>query len=216
MKGILLEGVPSVGKSTVLGFLRRHPALAQAPSLLVLADHYTELAAGRVGRRLQRRERLLYRVLGALEPLRVLSVEAPIFAENDILQLRFVLEGFHLAVAAGYGDSDRNVFDRIEKALLPYHPLLVLLRAGRETYAERLREALEERPEEVTRRMARLGDSFDAMLTEGLALQDRFLELFAVSRLETLLIDLDQTALDEAAAMLAAWLVPHYARGEES
>jgi len=118
MTGIILEGIPFAGKSRLLANLRAHPALAARSSLLLLGSPYTEDGAG------ERSEQLMYSLLAALEPLRVLTFER-----------------FHLTNILRHAGGDRGMLKRVEGMMRFYRPTTVLLTVSEEVLAQRLAAA---------------------------------------------------------------------------
>ncbi|MBI2302185.1 MAG: hypothetical protein HYU66_25055 [Armatimonadetes bacterium] len=205
MKGIILEGIPAGGKTRLIDALRRRPELLARPSTLVLGEHYTERAVeGLPHPGPHRYEQLAYRVLGMLEPLRVMTIEGRVFGGSGVdLRLRYILERFHLTAAACHAAGDLGMFRRIENALLPYHPLLVLVTLPPERIEERLRDTLPRRPECWRQFLFRQGATWEAIASFYTAQQTLYRELLAHSRLPTLEIDGTREP-EEAAAELAA------------
>ncbi len=140
MHGLILEGIPAVGKSRTLAELRASESFRQRASTLILGEHYTERAVEhRPDPDGVRHERLMYRVLAALEPLRVLSVDGPLFQrQHGQAALRYVLERFHLTNILCHAHGDEAMLQRVENTLKLYHPTLVLLTIAPAQIDERL------------------------------------------------------------------------------
>lgn len=180
MTGIILEGIPGCGKAQVLRELRGHPRLTARGSMLVLSSPYTERAIEhRIARPPERYEQLVYRLLAALEPLRVLTVEGSLFARQPAAQLVWLFERFHLTNVIRHGGGDPGMLKRMEGMMRFYNPQTVLLTLSADALAERV---------------AQLPAPADpaALTAQYLALQQSYVELAARSTLPTHTLVVDE------------------------
>lgn len=192
MHGVILEGIPAVGKSRVLTALRASDAFRQQPSTLVLGEHYTERAVEhRPDHDGVRHERLMYRVLAALEPLRVLSVDGPLFQRHDgRAALRYVLERFHLTNVLCHAHGDRAMLHRVENTLRLYHPTVVLCTVAPELLEARLQDSLQRRNAAWREYLLAQADDWPGVVTRYVRLQDDYRRLASQSSLPWRELDL--------------------------
>jgi thymidylate kinase len=180
MTGIILEGIPFAGKSRLLANLRAHPALAARSSLLLLGSPYTEDGAG------ERSEQLMYSLLAALEPLRVLTVESAGLRADAGARLLYVFERFHLTNILRHAGGDRGMLKRVEGMMRFYRPTTVLLTVSEEVLAQRLAAAGQP--------AGRVG--------ELLAQQAAYEDLAANCSLPTIIVPADEDAVERVARLL--------------
>jgi thymidylate kinase len=192
MNGIILEGIPCTGKSTLLRALRAHPALAPRQSLLVLSDLYTERAADGAPERF---EHHMYRLLAAVEPLRVLTVESEALRGVDSARLIYLFERFHLTNILRHAGGDLDMLRRVEGMMRFYQPLTVLLHLAPELIEERLRSAGEAA-------WRAHGDDVAAAAARLAALQEDYVRLAAACTLPTVTIAADDEALERVAELV--------------
>ncbi|MCC7493007.1 MAG: hypothetical protein IT204_11685 [Fimbriimonadaceae bacterium] len=208
MQGLILEGIPAVGKSRALAALRARPSFQGRASTLVLGEQYTERAVEAVEDvAAVRYERLMYRLLAALEPLRVLSVEGRVFQGSGAARrLRYVFERFHLTTVVLHAGGDQTMLRRIENTLRVYQPQVVLLTVSPEELSPRLRDTLSRRPPCWERYLERFGATWDDIVGGLLALQDEYRRALAASILPHLELNISQLGEAAVAARLDALL----------
>ncbi len=201
MRGLILEGIPAVGKSRVLSALRGLPSFQERTSTLILGEHYTERAVEQLEElSAVRYERLMYRILAALEPLRVLSVEGRVFGgAGEARRLRYVLERFHLTNVLNHGHGDGAMLRRVENTLRVYEPVVVLCVVDPGLVDARLRDTLDRRSPCWRDYLARFGETWDQIVAHFVAQQREFRSLLAESVLETRVLDLSDEAFGTAA-----------------
>jgi len=208
LHGIILEGIPAVGKTRTLEALRAAESFRHHPSTLILGEHYTERAVEhRPDRDGVRHERLMYRVLAALEPLRVLSVDGPLFRTQDgKATLRYVLERFHLTNVLCHGHGDEGMLARVENTLKLYQPTIVLCTVAPELIGDRLRDTLARRNEGWRQFLLSQADGWDGVVQHYTELQERYRQLLAQSILPSQELDLSDGDWARAAEAVAALL----------
>jgi len=206
--GLILEGIPAVGKSRTLAELRASESFRQRASTLILGEHYTERAVEhRPDPDGVRHERLMYRVLAALEPLRVLSVDGPLFQrQHGQAALRYVLERFHLTNILCHAHGDEAMLQRVENTLKLYHPTLVLLTIAPEQIDERLRDSLTRRNESWREHLLSQAPDWSGVVARYVALQDDYRRLLSRSSLPWRELDLSDGDWARGAAELNALL----------
>ena len=208
MHGIILEGIPAVGKSRTLAALRASDSFRQRASTLILGEHYTERAVEhRPDPDGVRHERLMYRVLAALEPLRVLSVDGPLFKVQDgKAALRFVLERFHLTNILTHARGDEAMMQRVENTLALYHPTIVLLTVDDTVIDARLKGTLEWRNQGWRDYLESRASDWNGIVAYYRKLQDDYRKLMATSILPYQELDISDGDWERAAEALNAIL----------
>ncbi|NUQ01229.1 MAG: hypothetical protein HUU35_15380 [Armatimonadetes bacterium] len=201
MTGLVLEGIPGVGKSRLLAALRELPEFQARPSTLVLAEHYTERAIETaVAPAAVRYERLMYRVLSALEPLRVMTVEGRVFGAEKT-RLRYVLERFHLSNVVLHAAGDRALLRRVENTLRLYHPSTLLLLVEPSEIEARLEDSLARRNTCWRDYLFRHGRDLPEVAEHFARQQEAFQALAADSSLPVEVLDMSATSLADAARL---------------
>ncbi len=202
MNGVILEGIPAVGKSRVLAALRERPSFQRRLSTLVLSEHYTERAVeGEEDVAAVRYQRLMYRLLAALEPLRVLSSQGRVFDNGgDKARLRYVFERFHLTNVLTHGGGNPGMLREIENAMRIYHPVTFLLVVEATEIADRLADTLPRRNDGWREFLFRHGETMADVAAYYAEQQAGYRELAGASSLPTLELDLSRLTPAEAAA----------------
>lgn len=207
MNGVILEGIPAVGKTRVLQALRERDSFQRRSSTLVLGEHYTERAIEQApAAPASRYEKLMYRLLACLEPLRVLTVEGQVFQGAGELQLTYLFERFHLTNILTHGGSDLAMLQRVENTLRLYYPTVVLLTVAEDEIETRLRDTVERRTDCWREFLFRHGRSWDEVAFHYADQQNAFVELYGASELDKQSIDMSRTSYEDAASRIEALL----------
>lgn len=208
MNGLILEGIPAVGKSCALQALRACPEFQQRLSTLILSEHYTERAVEHVEEVAPvRYERLMYRLLAALEPLRVLGVEGPVFADGGAkARLRYVFERFHLTNILAHANGDLAMLHRVENTLRVYQPVTVLLTVDPAEIEPRLQDTLARRNPGWQTWLLRQGRDLPAVAAHFADQQQRYRELLAAASLPGYELNVSELGYETVALRLNASL----------
>ena len=203
--GIIIEGIPCAGKSTLLAEVRAHPTFLARQSVLMLSEHYTERAIeGRPDQRPERYEQLMYRLLAAIEPLRVLTVESDVLRRRPSAQLLWVLERFHFTNLIRHADGDIDMLRRIEGMMRFYRPTTVVITVPPEQIETQLAVSLEQRNDAWREFVFSLGDDLPTVAQVFIRWQEQYLALAQASVLPTLVVTMGEQARDALLGLIAA------------
>ena len=128
MTGLLLEGIVSSGKTSVLHELHTHDAWSGRTAKLVLSDFFTDRANEHLRSRTQSSYAALMRQnLKALQALHHIELSTPLLKSGTSRDLCFLLERFHLSHAVRYADGDLKVYGDIDRELASFGCRIVVL-----------------------------------------------------------------------------------------
>ena len=203
--GIIIEGIPCAGKSTLLAEVRAHPAFLARQSVLMLSEHYTERAIeGRPDQRPERYEQLMYRLLAAIEPLRVLTVESDVRRRRPSAQLLWILERFHFTNLIRHADGDLAMLKRIEGMMRFYRPTTVVITVPPEQIEAQLAASLEQRNDAWREFVFSFGADLPTVAQVFIRWQEQYLALAEASGLPTLVVPMGEQARDALLRLIAA------------
>lgn len=205
MTGIIVEGIPGCGKAEALARFRAHPRAAALRSLVVLGEHYTERAIEhRQQRAPERYEQLMYRILAALEPLRVLTVEGDVFEQEPAARLVYLVERFHLTNVLRHADGDPMMLKRVEGMMRFYNPHTLLIVADPGQLEARLRAAAAQRPAAWRAGLWAGGEDWETAARWCAELQEGYLRLAAHCTLPTEVIDVSTVGVEGVVERMVA------------
>ena len=118
MMGLLIEGIVSSGKTSIIRELHSHDAWVQRDAKLVLNEFFTDRANEHLRTRDESSYRtLMRRNLAALEALRKVEASTPLLQEGSGRDLCFILERFHLSHTVHHAGGESEAFGDIDREL---------------------------------------------------------------------------------------------------
>ncbi|MBI5835160.1 MAG: hypothetical protein HZB16_22880 [Armatimonadetes bacterium] len=202
--GIVIEGIPCAGKSCLLAEIRAHPTFLARQSVLMLSEHYTERAIeGRPDQRPERYEQLMYRLLAAIEPLRVLTVESDVLRRRPDAQLLWVLERFHFTNLIRHANGDLDMLRRIEGMMRFYRPTTVVITVPPEQIEAQLAGSLDHRNVAWRDFVFSLGPDLASVAQVFTQWQEQYLALAEASTLPTMVVPMGEQARQALLGLIA-------------
>ena len=190
MMGLLVEGIVSSGKTSIIRELHSHDAWAQRDSKLVLSDFFTDRANEHLRTRDESSYRtLMRRNLAALEALHRVEASSPLLQSGSGRDLCFILERFHLSHAVHHAGGEAEVFGDIDRELGNLGCKIVLLTVQEMFIGSRVAELFRLRgprwqmyQNRLQKRVGDLGVYFGGI-------QRQLVDLAEASSLESLCVD---------------------------
>ncbi len=206
--GLIIEGIPLTGKTTLLTGLQRHPLFLSyaAVSKLIYSEDLTQRVLEKDYNRgfLDKSANLnllMSITKGLHEHDKMLHCRG--FASKDLL---FILERFHLTHAAYYPYLTWNDVEPIDQILGCLKTKLILLSVDRHTFENRLSER---NNTGFMSYIQRYGSNKEMILDHYMQSQDRYLKLVHQSCLETKIIDSVTSPVSKVLeSALDFWLKP--------
>ena len=188
--GLIIEGIPLTGKTTLINALERNPLVADSSTTKLF---YHEELTQRVLEKDYNRGfidktaniKLLEEItLHLVKQSSLLKRRS--FTNKELPQFLFVLERFHLTHTAYY--SYMSWFDvaYIDHLLANLNTKLVVLTIERDEFRERLKDR---KNTGFIYYIRRYGQDLDTILDHYMRSQDRYLELASLSQLDTIILD---------------------------
>ncbi len=140
MMGLLLEGIVSSGKTSVMRELQTRSHWLQRGSKLVLSDLFTVRANEHLRSRNERTYRtLMQQNLEMLEAAHEIEVASQLAAPGSGHDLAYMIERFHISNALDYAGGDFDAYGDIDAALAGLGCRVLVLTVPEALLADRVR-----------------------------------------------------------------------------
>jgi len=146
MVGLLLEGIVSSGKTSVIRELQTRKRWVERSSKLILSDLFTVRANEHLRSRNERTYRTLMRQnLDVLEAAHEIEIASQLASPGSGRDLAYVLERFHISNAIDYADGNFEAYRDIDATLATLGCRGVVLTVPDMFAGARIRETFERR-----------------------------------------------------------------------